>query len=544
MLVLLDLEWVENQAGHCGPTQVAARRVDAAWNTAEDFYAQIRPRDQTFHRWDHMAYSGGTPENFLYAKSAYSVLSDLRAWLRPNDILCWWSSEPREVFQKLNALILKGKATQQSYVLDGCVARFLDGQQLGSPYQLAVERGIPVPSPAHCAKNDVEAMQTVLRAIGLPQSAVLAPAPKKAQQSLARQEDRPYQYEVETGLIHRRGCACIPEGAQLQGFETLKTCLRRGYRPCPYCAAEDYRRARRERAQGIIDRSDYNFVYTPGSEVFHRYDCPLILSATHILGSVYYEKCVETGRRPCKLCRPSPEDPLRPRPAGPAPKAAEGPPRPLTPPKKQSEAEHRQRQAREDRRAGLSAEGLTEGERDDIFTLTATRYGFWAAAGYRNFHLRGCPKLRDLANIRGFSRYKDAVRAGLTPCKLCRPTPKNDVVYSIPIKSQRRRDESVEDLVALCRQHGYTYEWKKSSFTLWTPVGRWRIDLTSMPIVLDHINLTRVPDNENLYHRQPRLFLSLLDAFQYIQRHDQTLQARRMSPQTEGETGGGTPGEE
>lgn len=52
MIVLMDLEWVENGMGHCSPTQVAARRVDSAWNTVDDFYARMRPRDKAFHQWN------------------------------------------------------------------------------------------------------------------------------------------------------------------------------------------------------------------------------------------------------------------------------------------------------------------------------------------------------------------------------------------------------------------------------------------------------------------------------------------------------------
>ena len=43
------------------------------------------------------------------------------------------------------------------------------------------------------------------------------------------------------------------------------------------------------------------------------------------------------------------------------------------------------------------------------------------------------------------------------------------------------------------------------------------------PYRLDHINLTKTPDNRTVFHRQPRLFLSLRDAFYYIKRHDDGL---------------------
>ena len=58
-------------------------------------------------------------------------------------------------------------------------------------------------------------------------------------------------------------------------------------------------------------------------------------------------------------------------------------------------------------------------------------------------------------------------------------------------------------------------------------MGRWKIDTSTSPYVIYHINLVRTPDNENYYHRQPRLFLSLLDAFLYIHRHDKNLMRGR-----------------
>jgi hypothetical protein len=191
-----------------------------------------------------------------------------------------------------------------------------------------------------------------------------------------------------------------------------------------------------------------------------------------------------------------------------------------------NEAYLRLMQAQEARRSGLSEEGLSETKKDDILTLTNTGYGFWAGAGYQNFHLYNCPKLKGLTHIRGFARYRDATREGLTPCKCCKPTEKHDVLYSIPITSRVRENETVEDMVTLCKQYSYPYEQDKTYFTFLTAVGRWRIHLDSMPIALDHINLTRTPDNPYLYHNQPRLFLSLQDAFRYIQRHDQELQKR------------------
>ena len=56
-----------------------------------------------------------------------------------------------------------------------------------------------------------------------------------------------------------------------------------------------------------------------------------------------------------------------------------------------------------------------------------------------------------------------------------------------------------------------------------TPVGKWKINTASRPYILHHINLVVTPNCEHGYHRQPRIFLSLEDAFNYIHRHDHKL---------------------
>ena len=43
------------------------------------------------------------------------------------------------------------------------------------------------------------------------------------------------------------------------------------------------------------------------------------------------------------------------------------------------------------------------------------------------------------------------------------------------------------------------------------------------PVHLEHINFITKPGNTKEFHRQPRLFLSLKDAFDYIIRHDSKL---------------------
>lgn len=43
MYVLVDMEWISNQHGNHWPTQLAAARVDAQWNTVDTFFRAISP---------------------------------------------------------------------------------------------------------------------------------------------------------------------------------------------------------------------------------------------------------------------------------------------------------------------------------------------------------------------------------------------------------------------------------------------------------------------------------------------------------------------
>lgn len=124
--------------------------------------------------------------------------------------------------------------------------------------------------------------------------------------------------------------------------------------------------------------------------------------------------------------------------------------------------------------------------------------------------------------------FKTPLFAGYTPCRHCKPTAKHDVTVSIPIYSRPREDETVQDLVALCRTAGYAHTFDGVRFCLETPVGKWKININTHPIQLRHINLVMTP-HEQEYHKQPRLFLSLADVFTYIERHDSVLQQRQVS---------------
>ena len=105
MFVVVDLEWITNDMGHQSPTQISAVRVNNGWSVISRFDAFIKPRDNSFHDWSHVAYTGGRPIDFLCADGAYNVFQSLQSWLMEDDILLWWYDESEQLFKKLNSII-------------------------------------------------------------------------------------------------------------------------------------------------------------------------------------------------------------------------------------------------------------------------------------------------------------------------------------------------------------------------------------------------------------------------------------------------------
>ena len=526
MFVLTDIEWMTNSAGHFSPTQLSAIKVDENWNEIDRFDSLIRPRDSEFHDWKHVAYTGGSATEFLHARNAHNVIQSFLEWLNEDDVILWWYEESDAIFKKLVSLIFKKKVTNRTVAINGYVYAFLAGQEnsKGNSYKIAAARGIDVhPNQMHCSINDAVVMQKLMKKICLPQGDLLKPVlhEKKEWHPSVKEKDMPHQYDPKTNMIHNKDCpVLLISGAVTKGFETWKTPLKKGYKPCD-CCKEEYQNALRERNLDTLERTQYTYVYSADSKVFHKYSCGVMLSAKSILGTRKYETVIKTGRIPCKLCNPTPEDVYRPLPVQLKVARLQKKTKKMVA-KEDAKAILRQKLAAEERYRRLSEESLTQQERNDIYTLTQPRFAFWVGQGYQTFHLRSCPKLQEVSNLRGFSTYKGAIRAGCTPCRKCKPTAKHDIKVSIPITNRVREDEKVEDLEAMCTEAGYEHHREGAYLYLETPVGKWRINVSESPVKLDHINLVKTPGTKR-YHEQPRIFLSYIDTFDYIKRHDEEL---------------------
>ena len=529
MYVIADIEWVQNKLNKQSPSQLSAVRVDEQWNIVDEFSAFIRPMDASFHDWKHVAYYGGTPEDFLYAKGCYAVLDAFEKWLGEDDIICWWFKPSADLYAMLNKIVLKAQKKRTSVVLSEYVQGFLDGQGhvKGSPYKLARARDIEVPELEHNSYNDVIAIVNLLVGIGFPQEALKEPPIKpQPKYNHPKSEQLEYQYDVTNGLLHKKGCPNLPENVDTLGYSNIHTCIRKRYKTCS-CVRDEFRQAKREKVIDEINRSQYTFMYAENGQVFHRYDCHLLQNANHVLGTIKYENIVKKGLRPCKVCKPSADDLTNPL------VAKLNVVKMLAPTKKKKvrnwltrpemTAMTRLKQSQKERFSGALEQEMTEQERSDLFTLTQPRFAFFAARGYKNFHLRNCTRFEGRTDIRGFETYAKAMRAGYTPCRHCRPTDRYDVKVSIPIDNKVRSDETIEDLQTLCDQYGYEWKAYAEFFELTTPVGKWRIDTMARPVTVEHINLAKHPNRET-YHKQHRIFLSMLDAIRYIHKHDYSLE--------------------
>lgn len=533
MYVIADIEWNTNEFGLKYPTQLAAVKVDENWNVTERFSSFIRPTDSSFHNWWHVSCRGGRAADFLNARVAYSVLAEFLFWLDEDDILLWWYDESVQIFREFVYDILKTPLQNKAVTLGDYVHVFLAGQEScrGNAYKLAGNRGIDTNNRMkHCSENDVRVMHELLRKIGFPQSELQKPLVRKTNQPAPKIRKRSnahlrYQYDPTENIIHLLECDRYdPERMDIVGHATLNIAFRRDIRICDCCKAE-YRTTRIDRNRKRMDAMGCAYAFTEGSSVFHKKGCFSLLNATDIHGITRYRTAMEMHKVPCRLCCPVKSDESRSRTEVEWYKHKEKVLSQSVP--KEVKAALKRQQIAASARARLLNDDLTEQQTKDIYTLTQPGLAFFAGRGYGTFHTSECSKLKGLTDIHGFSRYAHAMKAGLTPCRNCRPTPKQDIVLSIPITSRRRVDDCSMILEQKCTEAGYPYSYDTEYFYLETPVGKWKVNTEAFPIRLQHINIAMSP-LETRYHEQPRLFLSFADVFSYIRRHDEELMRKGM----------------
>lgn len=537
MYVLLDIEWITNSNHIISPTQIAAMRVDDAWYCSTMFYSRIKPMDDSFHTWDDIAYSGGTYQAFLNAPGIRTVLSNLVNWFKANDQVFVWNETIRDTLTSVYQWVFKKEFPFSLSLLNEYTEAYVRYLHISSndPYAIAQETGANVPESEGYAVHEVNAMQSALRGLQAPID-VLAHTPSQLYLSLGLEPD--FYLDEQSNIVHAPDCPHL-DNSLTPIFYPEDSFF---FQPhITYCSCVKATVSAVKQAHNLdkINAFNYQYVYLEKSNIFHCADCHLALRATaSIHGTTHYNAACATGRRPCRMCKPDLKNHTKATEQSAAAKyiciekktkkknTDEDLPgtRPLT--QKEKCSLKRFQQAQQERFSHNGKEFQSETERDDFYTLSSSVYGFFAATGHSTFHLRHCKKLIGLEHIKGFATYKEAVCRGFSPCRLCKPTAKDDILYPAHIDSKTQENESTDILVAKCRAHGYPYQQSNDKFTFETPVGRWMIKTIASPYVVYHINLVMTPNNQTSYHQQPRLFLSLHDIFRYVQKHDKELISR------------------
>ncbi len=527
MFVIADIEWVTNSKKQDAPTQLAAVKVDETWQIVDRFDMLIKPKDESFHTWEHMAYAKKTAEDFLSARGIHCVLENFEEWLGEEDVILWWHPDSKKIFEKLVGNVLKYTEGHKAFCLCDyiCVMYKSRGISGKNPYKIAQQCGIETLLPMHCASNDVEVLRRVLKGLKFPQELLKNDEARGAVKRESLDEAERYVYDIKARVIHDRNCERVSDDIYLKGYQNLNKAVKKGYAPCK-CCRKEYREIIKQKNESRLRCAPFAYAYLPSSDVFHRTDCKVLGYSKNIMGNYSYEGVLKLGKRPCKLCKPEPN--YR--------KAVNSVQLKETAAKKvklgglskqEKKAVLRYKEAVKEREKLLGKENLTEQEKNDIYTLTQPRFAFWAAMGYQTFHLSDCVKLKQLTNLKGFSTYRDARGCNLTPCRICKPTAKHDAMLSIPITNKIRTDESFCCLKDKAEKAGFEYKKAEDFVAIATPAGKWRIYYKKIPIRVEHINLVYGEAVE--YHEQPRRFLSFSDAFSYIKRHDEHLLERGVS---------------
>ena len=559
MLVIMDIEWIVSNYRIC-PTQLSAMRVDSNWRVADQFNRLIQPFSPAAQQWEHVAYTGYLPGSFLSAQSAAMVFNKLNEWLWPGDVLCWWSEPTAAAFIALHRVLIKSEPAYQMRLISPALASHLKGikHPKRSAYYLSEKLGIPLFEQEHCSADDVRVVRNLLQHLNVNQDSILAShVPLTATtQTMKQLLERPKKHEKQSSLkvsgitgnleyviditdklVHARECSKINDSHELKEAATWKAAFRHHCTPCK-CCRDAYWEFSRTRSAQNIKSMQLSFVFSP-SGLFHKPSCMHVkwIPYSLIKGAIYYRTCIEQGYKPCGWCNPKPDDGREPHHTGQWPVNGYGrvnrtpthfgdnpwaTTRALTRYEKNAIKRH---EAAVRERAEIP-DDLSEVDAHDAFILAQSGYAFWAAEGYQTFHLRSCPKLAHISYLHGYSRFIDAQRRGLVPCKLCKPSSINDILESVPINQKMRESESISDIDRLCEQLGWKHHNDQYSYSIETLVGKWRMIPGTIPLEVYHINKVHEPDNSNNYHKQHRLFLSMTDTIEYIRRHDDDLRLK------------------
>jgi len=251
VFVLFDVEWLTAEDGTRRITQLAAIRTDEVWRPGEKFNVLVRP-EKWDSDWEHLAYSGYSPDEFRNGLSEEDALRKFNHWLKRDDVLCCWHYQNGKTLEgRYEYWFDAGFHCRWAAVNQTVYASFAkkEIQNPGGLYACAHLRGLELPVPEHRSSNDAEVLRSLLQ-----------------------------EMHISDGFLtarHRKKVAQKPE---------------------------ELKERRKQNAERIL-KAQYHYVYLPDSPVFHRWDCKRVLNGRRIMGSLNY-KTAARKRRPCLVCRP------------------------------------------------------------------------------------------------------------------------------------------------------------------------------------------------------------------------------------------------
>lgn len=279
MYILLDIEWVDKwEKSYL--TQIAAIRVNDNWEEQDSFSCLVAPPKPENTKWQHVAFSGYEPADFLTAADEATVLGTFREWLRDDDVICLWHYEAKLLLERLWKKHLGTTCpNQRKLAFHRVFYRLMNYQgEIKGLYCYAQDLGIVPPNKKHMAASDVAVMKDLLSHIyvnwddfaqevpKMPVGKKAAPKkspPKKTPPPKMKPADKPIIKEAKKPPIEE----CIPVGKPTEN----------------------------------------RFFFSKESKVFHKKGCPRITQTKEILGASCYDLAYTT-RRPCKICNPLPTD--------------------------------------------------------------------------------------------------------------------------------------------------------------------------------------------------------------------------------------------
>ena len=250
MNVLIDMEWVQS-GEEFEITQIAAVRVSEQWDPVDSFHCLVCPVSCWDADWDHMAYNGYSPDEFRAGLDEPSSLLHLLRFLRADDTVVIWHRDTERVLRLKCETVLGVEFPFKCRHVAQKVRGMASARGIGQHglYEISEAFGFPSPAPQHQSVNDVLVLRRLLSRLRI-------------------------RFPAGTGAVQ----------------------------PPPE------EKTRREKNLDMLSRSQYKYIFTPSSHVFHRATCHLMLNARTIEGTVRYRKACK-DRVPCKVCHPQPPGP-------------------------------------------------------------------------------------------------------------------------------------------------------------------------------------------------------------------------------------------